>query len=152
MMVTRSMRKPGDGTGNVRGGPLGRVHPKCGGPTAEDRVCGDVQGLVAFGEHCAQGQDQDGVNGESVAQVLLQQNPLQEEPGGTRAAFQKRSKRPTEQLSSTHQMTMQTVTEMSTPVLTSGSATPILYLNTMPRPTKAFTRVHQTKAASPFWV
>lgn len=88
MMVTRSMRKPGDGTGNVRGEPLGRVHPKCGGPTAEDRVCGDVQGLVALGEHCTQGQDQDGVNGESVAQVLLQQNPLQEEPGGTRAALQ----------------------------------------------------------------
>lgn len=88
MMVTRSMRKPGDGTGNVRGEPLGRVHPKCGGRTAEDRVCGDVQGLVALGEHCTQGQDQDGVNGESVAQVLLQQNPLQEEPGGTRAALQ----------------------------------------------------------------
>lgn len=124
-----------------------------GGPTAEDRVRGDVQGLVALGEHRAQGQDQDGVNGESVAQVLLQQNPLQEEPGGEHERpFRTRSKRPTGELSSTHQMTTQTVTEMSTPVLTSGSATPILYLNTMPRPIKAFTSVHQTKAASPFWV
>lgn len=83
------MRKPGDETGNVKGEPLGRVDPKCVCPTAEDRVRGDVQGLVAFGEHCTQGQDQDGVNGERVAQVHLQQEPLQDEPGGTRAAFQR---------------------------------------------------------------
>lgn len=35
---------------------------KCRRRTAEDRVGGDVQGLVAFGEHRTQGQDQDGVN------------------------------------------------------------------------------------------
>lgn len=87
MVVTRNMRKPGDETGKVKGELLGRIDPGPG-PTAEGRVWGDVQGLVAFGEHRPQGQDQDGVNGERVAQMLLQQEPLQDEPVGTRAAFQ----------------------------------------------------------------
>lgn len=49
--------------------------------TTEDCVRGEVQGLEAFGEHCTQGQDQNGVNGECVTQMLLQQEPLQDEPG-----------------------------------------------------------------------
>lgn len=39
--------------------------------TTEGGVRGDVQDLVAFGEHCTQAQNQNGVNGEYVAQVLL---------------------------------------------------------------------------------
>lgn len=39
--------------------------------TTEDGVWGDVQDLVAFGEHGTQAQDQNRVNGEDVAQVLL---------------------------------------------------------------------------------
>lgn len=49
--------------------------------TTEDCVRADVQGLVAFGEHCTQAQDQNGVNGERVLEMLLQQEPLQDEPG-----------------------------------------------------------------------
>lgn len=60
--------------------------------TTEDCVRADVQGLVAFGEHCTQAQDQNGVNGERVAEMLLQQEPLQDEPwgGGNMSCFQNR--------------------------------------------------------------
>ena len=93
--------------------------------TTEDCVCGDVQGLVAFGEHCTQAQDQNGVNGESVAQMLLQQEPLQNEPGGGGGCFSRQILiKLQHKLSSSHQMMMQMVMRMSTEVLTSGSGTP----------------------------
>lgn len=74
------MREPGDETGTIK---WKRFERNCSEMvrTTEDCVCGDVQGLVAFGEHCTQGQDQNRVNGECVAQMLLQQEPLQDEPG-----------------------------------------------------------------------
>lgn len=92
--------------------------------TTEDCVCGDVQGLVAFGEHCTQAQDQNGVNGESVAQMLLQQEPLQNEPGGGGCFSRQILIKLQHKLSSSHQMMMQMVMRMSTEVLTSGSGTP----------------------------
>lgn len=64
--------------------------------TTEDCVGGDVQGLVAFGEHCTQAQDQNGVNGKSVTQVLLCQEPLQDEPGADKRLLFKTGSHQTE--------------------------------------------------------
>lgn len=58
--------------------------------TTEDCVCGDVQGLVVFGEHCTQAQDQNRVNGERVAQMLLHHKPLQDEPGADKGLLLKK--------------------------------------------------------------
>lgn len=120
--------------------------------TTEGCVRGDLQRLVAFSEHCTQAQDQNRVNGECVPQMLLQQEPLQDEPGADMSFSKQVLIKLTYKLSSSHQMMMQMVMRTSTAVLTSGSGTPFRYLNITPRPSNAFIRVHQTKAANPFWV